>query len=227
MALTWIQIKNKINTYIGDYLLLRGSKHNEIMSDIIDSCSLIDSKVSPYSQLASAPTVDADLLHSYFVGYELKALDTNFIYVCKNNTNGNAVWELKDGQRVPFKVVLLPAQIYVAGLFDIAELPAPGEGYAWAVTDSYGYLSSYTELYDGENVGVIIKSDGGSTYMMFEESGSILQNSPYTFISFGTLISADEQQMVENKKVQIFITNTSTVGDGILTIYGTGRLIKL
>ena len=48
-------------------------------------------------RIATQPTVNEDFGHGYYVGQELKTLDTGLTYVCTDNTNANAVWSLVPG----------------------------------------------------------------------------------------------------------------------------------
>ena len=45
-------------------------------------------------RIATEPTVNEDALHGYYVGQELKTLDTGLTYVCTDSTNTSAVWTL-------------------------------------------------------------------------------------------------------------------------------------
>ena len=45
-------------------------------------------------RIATEPTVNEDFVHGYYVGQELKTLDTGLTYVCTDNTNTSAVWTL-------------------------------------------------------------------------------------------------------------------------------------
>lgn len=48
----------------------------------------------PYSTLPTAPTVDEDETKGYEKGYTVRAVDTNFEYICRDASTGAAVWEL-------------------------------------------------------------------------------------------------------------------------------------
>lgn len=43
-------------------------------------------------RIATAPTVNEDITHGYYVGQELKTLDTGVTYKCTDETSGAAVW---------------------------------------------------------------------------------------------------------------------------------------
>lgn len=45
-------------------------------------------------RIATEPSIYEDAQHGYYVGQELKTLDTGLTYVCTDNTNANAVWTL-------------------------------------------------------------------------------------------------------------------------------------
>jgi len=45
-------------------------------------------------RIDTEPTVNEDFVHGYYVGQELKTLDTGLTYVCTDNTNTSAVWAL-------------------------------------------------------------------------------------------------------------------------------------
>ena len=45
----------------------------------------------------TAPTVNFDAAHGYYVGQRLITLDTGVTYVCIDNTNGAAVWQAQSG----------------------------------------------------------------------------------------------------------------------------------
>jgi hypothetical protein len=48
-------------------------------------------------RITTQPTVNEDAQHGYYVGQELKTLDTGLTYVCTDNTNTSAVWTLVPG----------------------------------------------------------------------------------------------------------------------------------
>ena len=48
----------------------------------------------PYSTLPTAPTVDEDETKGYEKGYTVRAVDTNFEYICRDASAGAAVWKL-------------------------------------------------------------------------------------------------------------------------------------
>lgn len=178
-------------------------------------------------RIPTAPTVTNDLAHGFYVGQYLKTLDSGFTYICKDAINGAAVWELDPSQSVAWSKSLTSANIIAAGAFDIAELPAI-PGYYWNIdTVTFAYTHGGVDFDGGSKISIQVN---GAPSPMFIDATEILAS---TATIRGRLTTAEQiggtvnDCILGNAKVQVFLNNPSTAGNGSLKLQGTARIIKL
>lgn len=183
--------------------------------------------VAQYSLSTTAPTTSFDINAGYKVGYRVQRTTTGLVYICTDSTAGAAVWELDQSHVYSFRKTLNQANIYAAGYFDITECPAVA-GYAWVCQNAQAQLSGSTTPYDGSSKVAII-TDTASTLQFSDVDASLLSGSD----SIGGLVSVitlnqtyTSDIYIPNKKLQVFLNEIRTAGDGDLTVFGTAVLIK-
>jgi hypothetical protein len=131
------------------------------------------------------------------------------------------------GVLVAFKKELSNANLLAGGFFDIDELGAPGAGYAWVVVEASARLTGAGTPFDGSpSIGILTDTAGES---QFTDNAFLLVSGSniWAKLLIRDIVVDQLITIVENKKVQVLITPSSTVGDGTLTIYGMARLITL
>lgn len=130
------------------------------------------------------------------------------------------------GVLVPFKLSLTNAQLKAGGEFDIAELPEPGAGYAWGYVEVSGKTENTGTPFDG-SPQIFVGVDTGRE--QFTDGGVFLSTGTPYFQRFKPedITSALTTSYKENKKGIVTIDNSSSVGDGEITIYGLARKITL
>ncbi|MHB8260684.1 MAG: hypothetical protein ACYDCN_08000 [Bacteroidia bacterium] len=123
-----------------------------------------------------------------------------------------------------FKLMLSANQLKTGNTMpiDIAELAAPGVGYAWSIEKAELHYSFGSVAFTSTTAFLI--SDTASVEQM--ASGVVLNSLSSSFSKFLSTGSSDVS-IVENKKVTLVINANSSVGDGTAIVYGIARKIKL
>ena len=157
---------------------------------------------------------------------------TLFAAATDTGTGETGIYNLTTNKFIPgglvvFKRSLSNANLLAGGFFDIDELPAPGAGYAWVIIEASAKLTGAGTPFDGAPaIGIITETAAESQFtdnVFFLSSGSNI----WAKFLIRDITIDNLTTIVENKKVQVLITPSSTVGDGTLTIYGSARLITL
>jgi hypothetical protein len=133
-----------------------------------------------------------------------------------------------NAKTVSFKKVLVAADIFTAGDFDISECPAVA-GAHWEIVTQSVKLSGATTSYDGSPVLSI--GAASATRPQFSDSNEVLSTGAdiwSSLIAINALSSntVTNDCFVSNKKLVVNISTPSTAGDGTLTVYGTAVLIQ-
>ena len=132
------------------------------------------------------------------------------------------------GKIVNFKKVLVAADIFNAGDFEIDECPAVS-GAHWEIITQSVKLVGATTPYDGSpvlSIGAL-----SATRQQFSDSNEVLSTGadiwssliPINALSSNSVIN---ECFLSNKKLAVNISTASTSGDGTLTVYGTAVLIQ-
>ena len=131
------------------------------------------------------------------------------------------------GVLVPFKKELSNANLLAEAAYDIDELGAPGAGYAWVIVEASARLSGAGTPFDGAPAIRIVAD--GTTRGQIDDSTATLAagNDLFAPLPIVTTLIDPNTLIVENKKIQVYISDDSTAGDGTLTVYGLARLITL
>lgn len=186
-----------------------------------------NSRPAQYSTNATAPTTAYDSSAGYAVGYRI-TVPSGLVYVCSDATIGAAVWKLDQSHIYSWVKELTPTDILAGGYFDIDEMPAIAGGYAWVVLDCQAQISNSTTPYDGGSKVSIITDTAGTAQFSDVDTSLLVSGD-----DIGGMVSAITLTQtflggiyITNKKVQVYLNNSSTVGNGTLTVFGTSRLIK-
>jgi hypothetical protein len=130
---------------------------------------------------------------------------------------------------VTFKKTITAANVIAGGFFAIPELPAPGEGNAWKVTEASIRVVNPVTPFDGAPVlGIGVGEFNELQWLVSNECTG--DNNPY----FGDLIHFATQQdrqgisIAEDAAMGIFIQSGGcTEGDATFIFYGSARKIQL
>ena len=176
--------------------------------------------IQPYSTLPTAPTAAEDNTKGYKVGYTVRAVDTSVEYICKDNTTGAAVWDIQI-RIIQFKIELSSAEILTGGMYQIPNLNGVN-GYAWEILSASARITDVSSAYDDGEILIINQSDISPQY---RDSGRVIKYPTNTF-QLMDRYSLDNVSLEGDSKMFVKIIPPTT-GDGIITVYGTARLIQL
>jgi len=124
---------------------------------------------------------------------------------------------------VSFKITLTDTQIKAGGYFDIDEMPSVSGAY-WQFCECFAVLSGQTTPYDGVAPTLFLLIDGAGDTQI-SDLNDILASGNGDGSTYLTI-----EQTFNTLKVgkgQVKIKTGSTNGDGVLTVYGTARLVTL
>lgn len=132
-----------------------------------------------------------------------------------------------DQQLIPFKQTISSGQAATLQTVpvDIADLPAPGAGYAWEIMSmSVSYIFNTTD-YDFTTIGVFTDTALSNSPQFKNDypMGALGANS----WTVGAISTSNKTVIIENKKMQITSDVEPTVGDGTFVVYGTARKITI
>lgn len=123
---------------------------------------------------------------------------------------------------VTFTKSLSAANLLAGGIFNIAELAAPGVGYAWHVINAVQKYTHVSASYDA--IDTKIEAVGSGSRQLNDGAvftGIVATSTNIMFVESNALDS-----IVENAQVYVQV-EPSTVGNGTMIIYGTARKITL
>ena len=125
---------------------------------------------------------------------------------------------------ITFKKNLSDAALLVTGDYDINELPAPPSGYAWRFLEASVSYVYGTVAYD--TISLSLGVDTASKYQ-FDDLGLLAGTTGDGFYPMPLTIPTNSNPSIIEAKKGIVNVAGSTQGDGVVTIYGTARLITL
>lgn len=185
-----------------------------------------------------APTVNDDDTKGFISGLSRAIVKADKLqYICRSNAAGAAVWEIDSSQLVPFKITANQAHFYAGLDLFITECPQPPLGYAWVSSDLAFKYSGATVGYNGEPQ-IDVMAYGADKHQFSDES--FIWGTLGNFAGFfkrldisgvANNITVLPWDGVPGSNIGALVLSfggaPSTVGDGILTVYGKARLIKL